>query len=124
MVHANNQGAAEALYEKGYRIIKGKAYKDNQKLDYAAYMNLGTNETKKALEELTEYNAPKKRDIYEAVMALPVVSYYGRLYRDGIPMHEIEAYQLVREMNPEFDCTQIQQVLKFATIMRRVYSIP
>ena len=124
MVHANPQETAKALYEKGYRIHKGKGYKDDKKLDYNDYVNLGTNETKKALEELTDYNAPKKRDIYEAVMDLPVISYYGRLYRDGIPMHEIEAYQLVREMNPEFDCTQIQQVLKFAAIMRRVDSIP
>ena len=124
MVHANAQEAARALYDQGYRIHKGKCYKNNEKIDYATYSTLGTGEVKKALEELTDYNAPKKRDVYEAVMDLPVVSYYGRLYRDGIPMHEIEAYQLVREMNPEFDCTTIQQVLKFATIMRRTDSIP
>ena len=124
MVREDSGAIAEELYHKGIKIIAGKAYYNDRLLDYEDYKALGSKETIKYLEDISRYNAPKERDIYEAVMALPVQSYYGRLYRDNIPLHEIEAYELVREMNPTFDCAQIQQVLKYANIMKRTQIIP
>lgn len=124
MIREDSGAIAEELYHKGIKVIGGKAYYNNKLLDYEDYKALGSKETIKYLEDISRYNAPKERDIYEAVMALPVQSYYGRLYRDNIPLHEIEAYELVREMNPTFDCAQIQQVLKYANIMKRTQIIP
>lgn len=110
-------------YEKDGIGVRGKqVYKNNKLMTFEEQLKL-VPEALKVIRDKEDYYQPK-RNVLNAAKDLPVQCFNGTFYRDGLPMKDIEVYELIEEMNTHMDWSTIKQVKDAATIFKAIPNIP